>query len=166
MRKKVIVMLVFLVAVALVLVLVDLFVFNPTHKAKTLLTQNEIISIFEEHEEAFEYIKNKLVVFDGYFKVGVTKIGKRVVFYDTSVVPKRLDVGYEKDERFEEIVKQLLVNLELGEIYFVRTATSLTIQFGHYQRILYREGGSEIKEDWPYAGQIKGNWFYEIFSPV
>jgi hypothetical protein len=167
-KKMLIIAFLAVASLALTLIIVDTIVFNPTYKAKTIFTSEELKTIYRENEEAFEYVKNKLLTlpFDSDFYVGIAKFGKRVVFFNTNVVPRRLEVGYQKDEKFEEYLKLLLVDHKLGSIFCVKRAASLTIQFGHYERILYFEGESKLEEDWPYTGIINENWYYEIFLPV
>jgi len=140
----------------------------------------ELQSIFWEHEKAFDYIAQIILSLDKtdfYIVVGDPQKGN-LLFYledptrlfnsdDPSAIMKYTDgsdVGYVKDEIFEQYVNDILVGEKFSRIAY--HYPSPIIDFGHACPIYYHGRQPAVEENTWNSGSLKEHWFYYIQSYV
>jgi len=150
MNKKLIILLILVLAV----IVLYLFARDPFVSGKYDFQREEILELFNKHEEKFEYVVAVLKGLDNTaFEVRMTRGKHEVVFYKKG---EPIDIGYQKDELFEKYLKILMGDCKLRIIN-----VSSDITFGANYPIIYSEKVL-YASDSGRTGPIKGNWYYHV----
>ena len=132
-------------------------------------TAEDLQNIFHEHEEAFDYIVQTLMDLGDKTSFGIV-IGDKekgnLLFFsydkDEEEYTDGSDLGYTKDELFEQYVNDILVGEKFSKIDYWWSGPCIT--FGHNRPIYYdakKPAFGEIEES-DLCGDLKENWFYYI----
>ena len=129
----------------------------------------EIIDMYSRYRYEFNYVISYLEILGDINSCVVLTNNLEHVSFSLSGSMENLtcytDLGYEKDEEFERCIKTILVEGELGYIYYFRRDVSV---FGLNMPIMYSEedlfsnGFFSVPEIEGYVGRIEGNWYYSV----
>lgn len=126
-------------------------------------TVKELQNIFWKYEKAFDYIVKiiKTLKYENFTIVIENKENGNLLFVvrNAEEFTDGSNLGYTKDELFEQYVNDILVGEKLSKIEFVKGYPYVC--FGHNFPIFYKEGAPAI-ENTNWNGSLKENWFYRI----
>jgi len=109
---------------------------------------NYIVSFFDTHGDSLTY-------------VALTNNLEQVSFSHAGHMDSMsnyIDLGYERDEEFERCLRVVLVEGELGLLYFRRIGE---LRFGSNMPLQYWHIEPDIEPDSTMFGRIEGNWYYQ-----
>ena len=144
---------------------------NSADSGRADLTREEILDMFNNCRHEFYYVISYLEILgDTVTYVAITGNNEQVSFSLSGNMKRMLsytDLGYEKDEEFEQCLKTILIKEELGYLFFNGKDVSI---FGPNMPVLYSkkdliEIGFLIPSD-EFFGRIEGNWYFYVHDPV
>jgi len=144
---------------------------NPADFGRAEYTREEILDMFNHHRYEFYYVISYLEILgDSVSYVAITDNNKQVSFSLSGNMERMInytEFGYEKDEEFEQCLKTILVEGELGYLFYDIQAIST---FGPNMPIMYSgkdliSNGYFISDD-EFFGRIEGNWYFHVHEPV
>jgi len=149
---------------------------NSMDYGRDAFSKEELHELFECYRYEFNYVVTYLEhIGDTIITVAITDDLQQVSFasgdnLNLDYMSNYVDLGYEKDDEFERCLKTILVDSQLGYLYYYRAAG---VSFGKNAPVLYLYGYADlqiaktaISTNNPDAiGQIEGNWFYYAHDP-